>query len=413
MTALRVKIADGTSSIGTGEKTFRKSPVRIGRGELNDLQLPSRYVSQWHAVIRFDNGSIEYLDLGSTNGSVIGGERLSARETRTLGAAGEVNIGPIALHLESLQEAAPQAEAPAEAGEGTSVDPEAAQKLRLVMSAVQKLTPAYNRYRESWSELRDYLQQILSNAEPGVRDQIVEALYDSCPELRNENEFHQIAAQLGVSLGRNASTSAAASEFARVLGLTGSEALSREDENDLMNKIAEVLKTFCASFVEMRKGLDQFGSELAVETFGEAGPLHQAETGREVLEFLVRGEGNAEERIGALKSAFADMMIHQVALITGMMDGVRGLLHRIGPNAIAQDLVKKPVNLGFLPVKKGVWPFSVLARWKRFEQLHQDLIEEDQEVSSVLFGKDFARSYGEAKRGRTAPVSSDGGQSEG
>src|SRR5512140_32466 len=60
---------------GTSTKTaFGKSPVRIGRSELNDLVLPQPFVSQWHAQVEFDDARMEYVDLGSTNGSILGGQ---------------------------------------------------------------------------------------------------------------------------------------------------------------------------------------------------------------------------------------------------------------------------------------------------------------------------------------------------
>ena len=53
---------------------FAQSPVRLGRNALNDLQLDESFVSQWHGVIRFDDKQAMYLDLGSTNPTLIDGE---------------------------------------------------------------------------------------------------------------------------------------------------------------------------------------------------------------------------------------------------------------------------------------------------------------------------------------------------
>ncbi len=48
---------------------FIKSPVRVGRGELNDLTLDAPFVSTWHGVIQFDDDGVRFVDLGSTNGT--------------------------------------------------------------------------------------------------------------------------------------------------------------------------------------------------------------------------------------------------------------------------------------------------------------------------------------------------------
>ena len=55
---------------------FVRSPVRLGRNALNDLQIDEGFVSQWHAVIDFDGQETHFRDLGSTNGTLMDGRRL-------------------------------------------------------------------------------------------------------------------------------------------------------------------------------------------------------------------------------------------------------------------------------------------------------------------------------------------------
>ena len=47
--------------------------MRIGRSELNDLPLREPFVSTYHALVRFDDESATYVDVGSTNGSALDG----------------------------------------------------------------------------------------------------------------------------------------------------------------------------------------------------------------------------------------------------------------------------------------------------------------------------------------------------
>ncbi|HEY6003113.1 MAG TPA: FHA domain-containing protein, partial [Anaeromyxobacter sp.] len=99
MTPLVVRIED----LQTGTKTqfaFLKSPVRIGRSELNDLPLPQGFVSQWHAVIQFDENEIRYVDLGSTNGSIVEGARVGKNVVVTLQPGMQVTIGALKLAFE-------------------------------------------------------------------------------------------------------------------------------------------------------------------------------------------------------------------------------------------------------------------------------------------------------------------------
>ena len=71
---------------------FTSFPLRIGRGYGNALMLDDEYVAPSHGVIVLcDDGSLEYRDLGSENGSLLAGKplrqhHLQADQTLVLGA---------------------------------------------------------------------------------------------------------------------------------------------------------------------------------------------------------------------------------------------------------------------------------------------------------------------------------------
>ncbi len=68
----------------------RMSRVSIGRHESNDLQLASRTVSNFHAEILRENGGLVLRDLGSTNGTFVGKERI---EKKAVGGGDRIRIG--------------------------------------------------------------------------------------------------------------------------------------------------------------------------------------------------------------------------------------------------------------------------------------------------------------------------------
>lgn len=78
---------------------FRKSPVRVGRNPLNDLVLQEGYISQWHAVIRFTEDSLTYLDLGSTNPTMLDGQPIARNVEVPIGPDSELRLGGLRLHL--------------------------------------------------------------------------------------------------------------------------------------------------------------------------------------------------------------------------------------------------------------------------------------------------------------------------
>src|SRR4029079_19137249 len=73
--------------------SFSRSPVRIGRNELNDIPLQDPFVSEWHGIIRFDDRQIAYFDLGSTNGTVLDGKRLVKSVPAPLSDSSRLKLG--------------------------------------------------------------------------------------------------------------------------------------------------------------------------------------------------------------------------------------------------------------------------------------------------------------------------------
>src|SRR5512147_44394 len=95
---LRVRVEDMDG--GEGETyAFLRSPIRVGRGALNDLRLDRPYVSTWHGLIQFDDDGIRFVDLGSTNGTFLDGDRLERNAPAVITPARELTIGRLRLVL--------------------------------------------------------------------------------------------------------------------------------------------------------------------------------------------------------------------------------------------------------------------------------------------------------------------------
>src|SRR3982750_2592124 len=86
---------------------FTRSPVRIGRNQLNDISLEDPFVSEWHGIIRFDDHSVAYFDLGSTNGTLLDGKRLARNVAAELGAPSRLQLGRLELVVLLQQPAQP------------------------------------------------------------------------------------------------------------------------------------------------------------------------------------------------------------------------------------------------------------------------------------------------------------------
>lgn len=79
--------------------TFDAPRVVIGRGPSCDVRLPDASVSQRHATIQAKGAEYTISDEGSTNGSWVGGVRLSAKAPRVIRSGDLVRVGRVWLEV--------------------------------------------------------------------------------------------------------------------------------------------------------------------------------------------------------------------------------------------------------------------------------------------------------------------------
>ena len=92
--------------------------ITVGRKPANTVALPQDpYISGSHAVITTDNTGTYLTDLGSTNGTLVNGQKLTPSERQLLLSGDEVQMGQTTYtftHVETLEEALPSADVNAE-----------------------------------------------------------------------------------------------------------------------------------------------------------------------------------------------------------------------------------------------------------------------------------------------------------
>jgi type VI secretion system FHA domain protein len=435
MNVLNIQVEE----LETGQRTphvFRTSPVRIGRNELNELVLPEGFVSHWHALVRFDGKVIHYVDLGSTNGTQVDGRRIAKGEEVRLDEDLDLRIGSLRLHfsLDEVTVIEPMArnktvfglrvQAPAvqsappddEAAESTVLVPP---ELQEAAPSVQQLFGSYLEYRKAYNALHEGLAGRLRALPAHERGAELNRLLSRFPALAQEASFRQLLESLELPVPGQAGTprpapaDAAATRSLRAkappvgegpllallnaftaayLGPSGT-LRSAEDVESLLERLAEVLEAFGKALVELHKGQEQFGEEMSVRTVSEPGRLQRARSAPEVLAYLLDWRSGATGQVEELTRGFAQLMIHQVALLNGMRAGARALLERLGPARLQQVAAQRPVRAGGLPLPGALWPFRSLARWQAHAAEHQLLLDEEQELTATVFGRDFARAY--------------------
>ncbi len=489
--ALVIAVED-VESKKSGTFVFTRSPVHVGRSELNDLCLPVPFVSLFHGVVRFEGKDILYVDTGSRNGTELGGERMRNGVATPVTAGATVAIGTLRFRFSLDANAAPvSAEAvrrslfgeqrerlDAMAG-GTRVlapvprleeqpmrtqlaavlseiagsgEPSAdrtiidARPIPLDTAAAPEpvvVTPAppapepivrtegvkrlvggisndYAAYRSSFSAMLKSVESGISGLSPAERRSAFVLLGARYPALLQEKQFRELAESHGYSGPKPSTTSepgsgsnvilsdslrpiAEPAEPGRPRDVAALKALSAfaqayapatpalqtgSDVAQFLDRVAQVLETFAKAFVELRKGQAQFGEEMAVRLGDDGTPLGRARNLQEVLSYLLEQNKETFVRVEHLTRAFADIMIHQVALLSGTREGAKELLAQLSPEALEREGTGRRGKSSL-----GEKLFGRKNLWERFVERHGELLEDEQQLTQALFGRKFARAY--------------------
>jgi len=273
---LEITIRDPTS---TAERTltFAKSPVRIGRNQLNDIPLDDPFVSEWHGLIHFGGESVDYYDLGSTNGTILDGKRLTKNVPAPLTDRSRIHLGRIELTVVNKRQV-------------HETGPRKTMAWGHADNASPQAPPAQRQPARTGPRAVDP-QPLRGPAVPSYEDVVTPPPVGSPP-----------------------------------LDVAG---LARRQK---------ILEAFSEAFVGLRKGYEQFGAEVGVRTINGRTPLHRARTSREILDHLLGPGVDVATVTHDLIAIFADFGIHHIAMMEAVTEGVRALLQSLDPRANDLDV---------------------------------------------------------------------------
>jgi type VI secretion system protein ImpI len=394
--ALVARVFD-TQANQSFDVTFERFPVRIGRNQLNDLHIDRPYVSQFHAAIDLRDRQIWVRDLGSTNGTVVTGRRLARDTPCDVTQAAEFAIGPVVIRM-ALVEAQKKAEA---SQEGNVLDAgDAARAMQRPPAAqpgaedpfIRQLMPYIEAYRAAWGSVYRVIYDHLARLPPELRTGYVRRLAGEHAPVAAEQDFQKIAQYYGVDarllgeIGPPQAALAALGELSRTL-VPGSKPL--EDVNSVLGfarRLRDTMEVFLKCFVSLRDGYQEFEAEvLARDRNAQGDRVGTAKDAKELGTVLL-GPGGGPETARQLHEIFVDVMSHQVALLNGVMEGVKTLLTKLSPATLEDELDKKGK-------KSGLFSNKYEALWKLYEVRHGDYSGEDKETFLIIFGPQFSRAY--------------------
>jgi type VI secretion system protein ImpI len=343
----------GGNPIPAAKFQFQHLPIRIGRNPLNDFALELTIISNFHACIEDNNGSLCIRDLGSTNGCFLpspsGGK--PARIPPNTSAALNPN-NPWFILSEHIQ---------------------------VKVEVVAQQAP-----------VRDALARgsVLGNlsiiSPPGFHPSQPPPDRPTGPRLTPSTQAFQLDVQTLALIG--------------LRELAGSLIPQRQLETSgdiarFITKLHDAMDVFCRTFIPLRQGYSEFVASLDLQRAASGRSvrrspasiaLEQARTPEAIAMVLLDPQDGSHDGPSAVEGIFADLMIHQVALLDGVMEGVRSLLDELSPESI-ERVVGSGGAAGLLGAKYK-------ARWEEFCQRFEKL-SEGQQSFSFVFGQDFAEVY--------------------
>jgi hypothetical protein len=171
----------------------------------------------------------------------------------------------------------------------------------------------------------------------------------------------------------------------RLLGRPRSLA-TPSDAQRFLSRVGEVIEVFVSSAQGLLRGFERLEPYLPTSLLGRDAPpmdiANKAELERALFDWTVEAYRRAPDW---LAGAFKNVMVQQIALLSGAMEGVRTLLDELSPQRIEASLEK--TGRGRVLKRRQLW----LA----YKEQHERLSEQDQETFEKIFGTQLAKAYAE------------------
>jgi predicted component of type VI protein secretion system len=421
-------------------RAFHESPVRIGRSPFASLRLREPFVSEWQAVVRFHGDRTTYLDLGSRNPTEIDGKPVERNVEVEIGPGTDVRIGTLRLRFERVAAAREDPEQhlendtafhlpnqlakdlptgtialkelPDARGLGSPVPPlpkpgpRAANGRRPgapppppppppppASTSADTLASAERKLDDARSLFLEAIKREIDRAPVAERAGRVRALAAHSRRLVEEPAFRNWARESGVDpieLGYV--------DVGNWLGrLCGSNGAAPKPEHlaVTMERAGQVLELFASAFIDSRRAHQRARQKLGLSQALESkSVLTRSEDPHALLAHLLESSQAAQPRSRELRHMLGDFAMHQIALLSAVVEGARAMLVQLSPHAIhaAPDASVDTGVLEHDPNIAGAWPFAARKLWTKFRVRHHDLTHTDH-FARELFGREFTRRY--------------------
>jgi hypothetical protein len=447
---LSVQAAHALEQAPRFSRVFHRCPVLVGRDvEVANCVLHDVRVSRLHASFDIREGWICVRDSGSTNGTFVNGERIPFDRWIAAGEISrtcEIRIAEWTLKVSASQidttsppddsdfltavppEPAPEP-APGPAFNGTMVS--GAMRPNLVDGQSGKgkgytaqladfptfpVIRAWGILSAARNELVSIIAEAIESAPHQQRPQLVRDIMLACEGIEREPGVRAILERHGgAPLPHTLESGAALSlqELARWYVNDQPPITNATEVFAFARKLKAGIDELLLGLVPMFAGLDRFEQQLALRPpdAGRGGDLPRSarlpRVPRDAARLLFNWRDPTDNAVRAVRTDLVDLTMHQVAVLNGVMRGVKQLLAELAPGTIEVALRRKLEKRGFFGRIFSSFG-AAKDRWDLYRERHGDLADEENERFRVIFGPEFVTEYkqsGEtvAYPGRSSP----------
>ena len=391
------------------ERSFNKDIVSIGRRDFNDLQLQDqrRLISSRHAEIRKKGNNFMVVDVGSKNGTQLNGQRIDVGKEYPLKQGDQINIGDFLIEFMPIISILPEGEKVQKGLDSTTITSDVTEE---VQELIAKLKYIYaDHLNETNEERKTLMLEIIRKAIEGkdeedsrriidlIKSQFPEKEYQQGRVLQSQSEQIMECKTQEYELYKTAYhelINIAERYLANLEDLRSPESVKQ-----LIKRIDMALNTMIECLANAIKGRKQFEEEFDVEATRifswKPNPIKLVEDSRGIGEYLIdwRRKESMEQVSSNLADAFTDLALHQMGLMAGFKECLRGILKQLDPESLEAEGQASTVNLGILKIHPQFGPLTSLAAWNRFKEKHKKLSEEEVKTFETILGPSFAKGY--------------------
>jgi len=406
-------------------RVFDRCPVLVGRDvEVANCVLVDARVSRLHASFDIRDGWICVRDSGSTNGTFVEGTRIpvdcwvaagAINRTCQIGIAdfrltvSACEIEPSAMTdgTDFLNAVPSEAQPPDRTLRSGAVRPDFIDGLgsrgytaQIADFPTFPVVRAWGVLSAARSDLLATIAEVVESAPVQQRPQLVRDILHACQTIDREPGVRAILERHGGAPLPHTLESGAAlalQELARWYVNDQPPIANAQEVFAFARKLKAGIDELLLGLVPMFAGLDRFEQQLALrrrDTEGGDVP-HSSRVPRvprDAARLLFNWRDPSDNAVRAVRTDLVDLTMHQVAVLNGVMRGVKQLLAELAPGTIDVALRRKLEKRG--PLARLFRSFrSAKDRWELYCERHGDLADEENERFRVIFGPEFVAEY--------------------